>query len=331
MEAKRTGRPRWLKTWDQVKDIDWKDILLGNGASIAIHRRFRYPRLMNVAMRPSCPNRLGRAEVSLFKHFGTTRFESVLRILGQSEEVNRLLRLSTVEHRARYKSIQKALISAIGEVHPDFYKLDLARLRSASKFLSKFDRVLTTNYDLLLYWIIMYAPDRFVDFFWRGVFNRNETGVWKSKTAVFYLHGALFLFPEEYGSIKKIKARIEADLLARVHEKLEAGAVSVFVSEGTSKKKLAEIRRNDYLDFAFTKLGTSDEDIVIFGHSLSPQDNHVIEAINESQREKIAYSIHVGRKGAPRLEERREKIKSKFPGKKVLFFDSDTFPIFGTD
>lgn len=329
MEVVRARHPRWLRTWEQIKDNGWKDILLGNGASIAIHRRFRYRSLMKVAKRPSCPNRLKPVDISLFRHFGTTKFESILRILHQSKEVNKILRLSIAQHRARYKAIQRALIGAIGQVHPDFYELDDASLHAASKFLSKFKRVFTTNYDLLLYWIAMYAKDQFGDYFWRGVFNPNDTELWKNRSAVIYLHGALFLFSGENGSVKKIKARIARDLQVRIRNKLEAGTIPVIVTEGSSKRKLAEIRRRDYLDFGLTKLRRSDKNLVIFGHSLSPQDNHIVETINESPREIIAYAIHVRKKTAPRLEALREKIKSKFSSeKRVLFFDSDTFPIY---
>ena len=38
-----------IDTWESIKQEGWSAILLGNGASIAIHKEFAYPTLHGVA------------------------------------------------------------------------------------------------------------------------------------------------------------------------------------------------------------------------------------------------------------------------------------------
>lgn len=305
---------------------------MGNGASMAIHPSFRYSSLLKVAKKRSSPNHLRSVDVALFEEFRTEDFEVILRTLDRSKRVNEILGLRTVEHVKRYEAVQKALVGAIGRVHPEFDQLEEPQLKAASFFLSRFERVFTSNYDLLLYWMLMYRRDWFGDYFWTpsGAFNQSDTELWNG-TAVIYLHGALFLFSTEAGAVKKITSRQGTDLLTMIRKKLGRGAVPVFVSEGTSKQKRAAIRRHDYLRFAFRTLRTSNKNLVIFGHSLSRRDNHVVEAISRSERENIAYSVHRNGRSASQLEALRREIAGKFPGKRVLFFDSNSFPIYRGD
>jgi hypothetical protein len=105
--------------------------------------------------------------------------------------------------------------------------------QEASDFLSKFTRVYTTNYDLLLYWTIIYKKERFRDYFWGRnlMFDLADVGVRENKTRVFYLHGAAF------EGVKKIRAQ-RADLLAQIYRNLRKGKVPVFVSEGRTRRPL---------------------------------------------------------------------------------------------
>lgn len=56
----------------------------------------------------------------------------------------------------------------------------------------------------------------------------------------------------------------------------------LFVSEGSPEHKLRTIRGSDYLSFALNTLATDDDNIVVFGSSLSPPDAHIVQAINKT-------------------------------------------------
>lgn len=323
------ARLRWLRGWDDIRDMDWQDIQLGNGASIAFDRQFDYRSLMRVAMMPTTQNHLEQEDVAIFEEFGTEDFEHVLRLLYQAMRINNIFELDTRRHRERYDGIRNALVGAIGEIHPEFHDIDEPRLRAASDFLADFERVFTTNYDLLLYWIIMFDPDTFGDFFWGGICDQHDVEIRPERTAVIYLHGALFLFLTEDGAVQKITAG-SADLLGQIRAQFEEERVPVFVSEGESRQKMSAIRGRDYLTFRFGQLRTSTNNLVIFGHSLSEQDEHVIKVINLSRRENIAYAVRPNGKSIRELQETRARIERTFDRKRVNFFDSNSFPVYGT-
>ncbi len=326
MRARRTARPRWLRSWEQIRDNGWQDILLGNGASIAIDSSFKYSSLFRVAKGSSY---LEDADVEVFEEFDTEDFEEVLHAFDVSIRVNERLGLDASEHRHHYRVIRRALSQAIEEVHPRFQDLDHNLFVTASRFLSRFRRVFTTNYDLLLYWAVMENTDRFRDYFWgeKLSFDPDNIDVPRDRTRVVYLHGALFLFTTTEGTVRKIAATQASDLLTRIKRRLGAGKVPFFVSEGSTTRKRTAVRKNEYLNLGFKELRDSDENLVIFGHSLSHRDNHVVEAINESNRRNIAYSVRKGRKAEATLETLRLGVRAKFPGKRVSFFDAESFPI----
>ena len=67
---------------------------------------------------------------------------------------------------------------------------------------------------------------------------------------------------------------------------LEAGRYPIFVAEGDSTKKLAQINRNAYLAYCLGKFQRIENALVVFGHSLGPSDRHMTSAI--VQNEKLA-------------------------------------------
>jgi hypothetical protein len=144
---------------------------------------------------------------------------------------------------------------------------------------------------------------------------------------VIYLHGALFLFsgwPLAYPNTLKLRRSPTMDLLDSIEEQVRRGMFPLFVSEGASQRKLATIRTNAYLSFALQMLQHSNERLVLFGSSLTPNyDQHIIEALNFKKRQ-IAISIYVGDKDVSQLKAEMHEHLSRLSAHDVWFFNADS-------
>ena len=65
-----------LQDWEEVKKVcDWKGILIGNGASIAVWDDFRYSSIYTKSQSEELDHRLTRKDIQLFETLETTNFE----------------------------------------------------------------------------------------------------------------------------------------------------------------------------------------------------------------------------------------------------------------
>jgi hypothetical protein len=135
------------------------------------------------------------------------------------------------------------------------------------------------------------------------------------------LHGALFLFKESLYELKLRKADSPEELIEVISTTIREGRIPLFVSEGTHRQKEEAISRSEYLRFALERLRQSQRNLVIFGTSLSDPDRHIIDAINQNERD-LAVSIHLGTKSRDEVESTKYSIKSKFPEHRIKFFNS---------
>lgn len=76
-----------IDAWVSLRDNGWQTLLLGNGASIAIHGDFSYPTLHSVAD----AKKLLPTTAPIFAELGTTDFEHVLLACWYAEHVNHAL------------------------------------------------------------------------------------------------------------------------------------------------------------------------------------------------------------------------------------------------
>ena len=76
-----------IDTWASISAESWSSLLLGNGASIAIHKEFAYPTLHSVADAKG----LLATTAPIFAKLGTTDFEHVLLACWYAEHVNAAL------------------------------------------------------------------------------------------------------------------------------------------------------------------------------------------------------------------------------------------------
>jgi hypothetical protein len=160
---------------------------------------------------------------------------------------------------------------------------------------------------------------------------------------VYYLHGALFLFPgrlfDYYNDLKLKRNRTNAhsELLDDVADMIQRGQLPLFVSEGTAEEKMGTIEGtaeekmgtisgSPYLNFAYRKLREASKWLVIYGWSVSRQDDHIVSALAERSQEKrnIAVSVHVNGSDSDDLEAQMHRIRSRLPGQDIVFFDSST-------
>jgi hypothetical protein len=128
-----------------------------------------------------------------------------------------------------------------------------------------------------------------IDFFFNGYFDRNKVGR-REKNAIFFLHGALFLFADKNKVIKIDKGKFST-LYEAIQNRIEnRNSLPLFISEGSSQEKLSNIKKNEYLSFCYDNLRAMTGSLDIYGHGLNPDvDNHIIEAIKDSDTENITY------------------------------------------
>jgi hypothetical protein len=155
-----------------------RHLLLGNGFSMSVHTGFGYKSLFDEATRAD----RGLSEV--FRGHEPD-FEKALAAAEAPEEAARL---------------RAAFISAVTRVHPRIKYLDPGAREACGRFLEAFagrrsredqpGSVFTTNYDLMLYWVLMANHELLNPYD-----GFDNYGLWDeariAKSTLFYLHGAL--------------------------------------------------------------------------------------------------------------------------------------------
>lgn len=322
-----------LKHWDSIDLRAKSNLLLGNGFSIAYASEFSYSSLRSKAIEVGI---LDDEEQELFEKFNTVDFEFLLRRLNDASIVNRLLHIDYQTPSGKYQGLKESLISVIGEVHPEsVVMMEEERDRLTSK-ITGFDKVFTTNYDLLLYWIMASDFTQFTDYFWSGEscqeFDPFDTDNWnKQRTEVFYLHGALFIFnSRKKGATYKIKNNGISLMESIRDEILNNSSLPLFVSEGSWQEKHKALKRNSYLTFAFNEFRDVDNGLTIYGSSLNAlSDGHLIRAIRNSKRLRVvAISIYTRGKSPHEIIDAMTSIEMSLRGAqcRLEFFDYSTSP-----
>src|SRR4030042_5142733 len=157
--AAATGPIRWVRRKQmEIMIHNWLDIatdyrdtlVLGNGASIAIHHAFNYRSLFQRAQEESL---IIPGLATIFTEMKTGDFELVLRYISIAEYVNRALGIKDSKIHTAYEDVRKALIETVQKIHP-MYKTAEPHLKPAYEFMKGFKTVVSLNYDLLIYWAI---------------------------------------------------------------------------------------------------------------------------------------------------------------------------------
>lgn len=322
-----------IAAWEAIQDGPWQSLLLGNGASIALHHGFGYSTLHGVAEARG----LLATTAPLFGRLGTTDFEHVLLACWYAEHVNEALGSPSADITSAYEEVRTALIEAVHAVHP-VHADTAAELLRAAGYASRFQTVVSLNYDLTLYWAMLLFNEEngnwFKDAFRNGEFQtdweymRRPYGRAEGATLVFYPHGNLSLARDYLGEESKISAGAN-DLLNTITGSWSSGQyVPIFVSEGTSKQKVSAIRRSRYLGVVLEDvLPGLGEDIVVYGWSFDERDQHVLDAMSTNAPNNMAVSVFTGQPDAEQqayCHHVLRAINRSMPDTTVTFFDSQS-------
>ncbi|KRW58588.1 DUF4917 family protein [Pseudomonas sp. TTU2014-080ASC] len=317
-----------LENWDALRARkSFPDLLLGNGASLAVWRNFAYFSLFDEAQ--TTRNRpLSPTELSVFRAMDTNIFEQALGALRNSIRVNAALTINASSPRHRYFAIKEALIHAIRSVHIPWSQMPADTLASINQELSRYRTVYNGNYDLLTYWAELHAPGGFDNIF-RGsdaTFEPTYTARKGNTTRILYLHGGLHLVKNADGSTRLLNSS-ESTLLASFAIN-QLGDIPLFVNESSSEDKLKSIRGSDYLSYCLGQLAQPTEGLCIFGHSLSKQDHHLLHAVQQASPKALAISIYPHNSNF--IEQQKsyyQQLFAEHPHIELCFFNSMSHPL----
>ena len=326
-----------LENWLDIADDFTHAVLLGNGASVAIHSDFKYKSLWDAALENET---ISEALQSISAELNTgPNFELLLRQLWTAETVDEKFEIDATRIQKAYAQLRKALIAAVQTVHCEHGDA-IERLRQATPFLKRFDTVFSLNYDLTLYWLMMASnglqeEHQFKDCFYQGHFRedwedlRRPIGNQLKSTLVFFPHGALQFVRASNGLDQKVdRVESEENLLANLvtHWEIE-GILPLFVSEGESKRKLRSIRRSDYLSTVYHEiLPNCGPSLVIYGWSMEAAvDGHLLRRLSKRRYGRIAVSVHQPSTGDVRQHiQNMKNLFGRFQLVEPIFFDAES-------
>ncbi|ETF00570.1 hypothetical protein W822_19285 [Advenella kashmirensis W13003] len=305
--------------YDNVDDVLTKlakqkrkvHLLLGNGFSVAYDSSiFSYNALFNFVASQNDP--------LLTKVLGAMKTKNFELMMAQLDAFSTLLEVFDGDQSlktkvtAAHEGLCRSLIDAINSLHPEHvFKMSDEQSAACAKFVNRFletgGSVFTSNYDLLLYWVLMRQniPNA-CDGFGRELLNPVEVennveetnwselrwGPNKLTQNVFYVHGALPLF-DTGTEVEKEQYDSNGYLLENINARIEAQHYPVFVTAGSGDDKVAQIRANPYLADCYEHLSGVDGSIVTFGFGFGDSDLHIIEALNRA--------THFPSKSTPKL------------------------------
>ncbi len=322
-------------------------LLVGNGFSMAYdHGIFSYNALHNFFMKlddDDLSKILGVIETRNFEIImqHLDNFSALITAFGGDEKLKK--RIDT----ARTK-LKKSLLDAVKALHPEHvFKIPEERSKACSNFLEVFldsdGSIYSTNYDLLLYWVLLRnSIANHGDGCGRELENADEfvqgdEQIWSELTwgknrgtqKMFYLHGALPFFDTGIAIIKE-----EYDshnyLLQKISARMDNGEYPIFVTAGDGQQKLKHIMHNRYLTYCYENLCEAEGSLVTFGFNFGSSDSHIIKGINRAARRKPPnklLSIYIG-VYSDEDKKHIEKIEAKFKCK-VHIYDAKTAPVWG--
>lgn len=271
-----------IVNWDTLSDRNFSTLVVGNGFSQCFSRNFSYESLHSFAVAEGLVN----ANVAnVFTRLNTINFEDVLDKMNSTRIVLTALGgydEALVHIISSHDEVKNSLIESVNRLHPEHHVTN-ERLTALSAHLTSYNQIYTTNYDLLLYWAIMSNPQVFKDFFWGNdlSFNSENAELRTGATGIHYLHGALHLFKDRIGRVRKLTTG--GDLLTSIYTSIRNDNLPLFISEGDHGQKLLKIRSNEYLSFCYSNLCNSSGNVLMFGHTLSPQfDRHLLAALRQA-------------------------------------------------
>jgi hypothetical protein len=318
-------------------------VLLGNGFSRACRPDiFAYGALFDRADF----NALSPLARDAFGVLRTTDFEVVMRALKDAAQLIRLYApglpdlADSMQRDAT--GLRDVLVHAIAQNHPDYpATINGNQYAACRRFLEHFKGIYTLNYDLLLYWALMndeHPPHIPCD----DGFRTPETGAEEYVTwepgryaqNIHYLHGALHVFDAGTEVQKYTWTNTGRRLIDQIREALTNELYPIFVAEGESSQKYKRIRHSDFLHKAYRSFQEIGGTLFIYGHAMSPNDEHIIRLIGRGKLERVFVGIYGDENSVPNQAIRRrvEQLQVVRPARKPLqaeFFDAASARVWG--
>lgn len=325
-----------------------KHLLLGNGFSIDLFPNiFYYGSLFKKAKFNDFPeieevfNKLRTEDFEL----AAQALESAALILpcfkNTSEDYVQAIRNQMEDYA---KKIKDTLVSTIAAQHPDLpSKISDNQYEMCTHFLGHFLKdsskgtLYTLNYDILLYWTLMYGLTKgkftFNDGFSADSEEEQRYLTWNNpshRTNVYYLHGALHLFDGGHELKKYSWKKTKIALIEQIRDAINMNYFPLFVSEGTHEEKLKKILHHAYLAKGLRSLKEIGGSLFIHGMSFSDNDEHILNCIKKNTK---LNQIFIGLHGPPDSEGNRliidkatilSKDESSNKVCKIYFYDSKT-------
>lgn len=280
-----------------------KHLLLGNGFSMSYDSGiFSYN-----ALSKFLENLNNDILQKLFQIIKTSNFEllmeqldnvaQIAEVFGADKKVVQNIRNATT-------TLKESLIEAIKELHPEHvFSVPEEKSKACAAFLNSFlsddGQIFTTNYDLLLYWVLMRNEiENAIDGFGRDAEESDEWipederqyselrwGKYKGTQTVHYLHGALQLFDTGVEIIKE-EYTSEHFLLENIKARMEKKEYPIFVTAGNGFEKLSHIVHNKYLANCYESLSSISGSLICYGFGFGNYDEHIIAAINKAAKKR---------------------------------------------
>jgi hypothetical protein len=322
-----------------------KHLIMGNGFSMAYdHKIFSYNALYDFIEKLEDPT-LSK----LFEVINTKNFELVMHQLDNFIEMAKAFEEDGKLTKALIYSnslLQQSLIDAVSSLHPEHvFEVSEDKSKACFRFLNEYleneGKIFSTNYDLLLYWVLMRNESKQAnDGFGREHLNPVETrrgqedaeygdlywGKYKDEQKVFHVHGTLPIF-DTGTEIEKEVYKDRNYLLENIKERMDNKEYPIFVTAGDGTEKLKHIYHNRYLIHCYDTLSNITGSLISFGFNFGEYDFHIIDAVNKASKrgaqfgEKL-FSIYIGVYSESDLEYIKS-IQDKFDCK-VNVYNSQT-------
>ena len=318
------------------------NLLIGNGFSISYNPSiFSYNALSSFI--DSCNDEDLK---TLFTVIKTSNFEQIMKELDLFSQILEAFNDSPdiiKKFKGLSNKLKKYLIEAVENTHPEHvFSISETNIESCANFLKYFTdckgKIFSTNYDLLLYWVLMRSNNQnCIDGFGRDKedgqdfvpadeadYSELRWGKHKEEQNIFYLHGALHLF-DMFNEIVKQEYDGMNYLMEQIKELMSKGSYPIFVTAGNGDEKLNHIKHNYYLAYCYDSLCKISGSLITYGFNFGEYDEHIIQAINKACMQKIdkkLWSIYIGVYSEDD-KKHIESIESKFKCK-VHVFDSKT-------
>jgi len=319
-------------------------LLLGNGFSMAYDSKIFSYNALNKFIE-SLDNKLLK---KLFSIVHNKNFELVMQQLDNFLEIAEMFGTDKnliAQIKGASDELKNSLIEAVKELHPE-HVFTIPEVKSSAcfnwlnEYLLNGGQVFTTNYDLLLYWILMRNnAEHHTDGFGRdkeqtdefvpadeAVYSELRWGKHKDVQNIHYLHGTLPFFDTGVEIIKE-EYTSENYLLENIKERMAKKEYPIFVTAGNGREKLMNIMHNKYLTYCYERLCNIQGSLITFGFNFGDFDYHIIEAINKAAKygQKIndkLWSVYIGvfsENDIKHIESIRKMFRCK-----VNLFDSKT-------